>query len=106
LEVGFEEGGEAQIVSFDGDYNGDGRKDLVVATGAMELSIFLGKEPSKGELFSRKPVEKIEADTFGEFKPLDLNGDGKQDMILYYSGFPEKSSKASIILNAVNWQEQ
>jgi hypothetical protein len=103
LEVGFEEGGEAQIVNFEGDYNGDGRNDLVVATGATELSVFLGKEPSKGELFSRKPVEKIEVDTFGEFRPTDLNGDGRQDMILYYSGFPEKSSRARIVLNVGEW---
>jgi hypothetical protein len=103
LEVGLEEGGHAQIVDFKGDYNGDGRKDLAVATGAMELSVFLGKEPSKGELFDRKPVEKIEVDTFGEFRPLDLNGDGRLDMILHYSGFPEKSSRAAILLNTGEW---
>lgn len=103
LDVGFEEGGEAQIVSFEGDYNGDGRRDLVIATGGMELSVFLGKEPSKGELFSRKPVERIEVDTFGDFKPLNLNGDDKQDMILFYSRFPEKSSKARIFLNIGEW---
>jgi hypothetical protein len=103
LEVGFEEGGQAQIVNFEGDYNGDGRKDLVAATGRMELSVFLGKEPSKGELFSKKPVDKIEVDTFGDFQPLDLNGDGLDDMILYYRGQPEKSSRAKVFINSGDW---
>jgi hypothetical protein len=103
LEVGFEEGGQAQIVNFEGDYNGDGRKDLVAATGSMELSVFLGKEPSKGELFSKKPVGKIEVDTFGDFRPLDLNGDGLDDMILYYRGQPEKSSRAKVFINSGDW---
>lgn len=103
LEVGFEGSGETQIVNFDGDYDGDGRVDLVVATGKMELSVFQGKEPSKGELFSKKPVEKIEVDTFGDFRPLDLNRDGLKDMILYYSGNPKKSSKAAVLLNTGGW---
>lgn len=103
LKVGFEEEGSAQIVNLRGDYNGDGRKDMVVATGDTELSVFLGKEPSKGELFNRKPAEKIQVGTFGDFKPLDLNGDGRDDMILYYSGHPQMSSRARILVNLGPW---
>lgn len=103
LEVGFDEGGDAQIVNFEGDYDGDGRKDLVVATGKTELSIFLGIEPEKGHLFDKKPREKISVETFGDFKPLDLNGDGREDMILYYREHPEMSARARIIMNVGEW---
>ncbi len=103
LEVGLEEGGEAQIVNFEGDYNGDGRKDMVVATGKDELSIFLGKPPSKGELFEHRPEERIRVETFGDFDPVDLNGDGRDDMILYYRGHPTMSSHAAILVNLGSW---
>jgi len=103
LEVGFDEGGDAQIVNFEGDYNGDGRKDLVVATEKTELSVFLGIEPDKGHIFDRRHEEEIEVETFGEFKPVDLNGDGRQDIILYYRDHPEMSSRARIIMNVGEW---
>jgi hypothetical protein len=103
LEVGLEEGGEAQIVDFEGDYNGDGRKDMVVATEKDELSVFLGKEPSKGELFERRPEEKIPVQTFGHFDALDLNGDGRDDMILYYRANPKMRSRAAILVNVGPW---
>jgi hypothetical protein len=103
LEVGLEEGGEAQIVNFQGDYNGDGRKDMVVATGKDELSVFLGKEPSKGELFEHRPEERIPVETFGHFDAVDLNGDGRDDMILYYKDHPTMSSRAAILVNVGTW---
>ena len=103
LEVGFDEGGDAQIVNFEGDYDGDGRNDLVVATESDELSVFLGIEPDKGRIFDKRPEEKIEVETFGDFEPIDLNGDGKQDIILYYRNHPEMSARARIIMNVGEW---
>jgi hypothetical protein len=101
--VGLNESGQAQIVNFEGDYNGDGRDDLIVATGKNELSVFLGKEPSKGELFERKPAERIQIETFGELKPEDLDGDGRDDVILYYKNYPAMSSRAEILVNLGQW---
>ena len=103
LEVGLDEGGDTQIINFEGDYDGDGRRDMVAATGENELSVYLGKEPSKGELFERKQDEKIQVYTFGEFRPLDLNGDRKDDMILFYRGNPDMRSRASIVVNRGTW---
>ncbi len=103
LEVGLDEGGDAQIINFEGDYDGDGRRDMVAATGENELSVYLGKKPSKGELFERKQEEKIQVYTFGEFRPLDLNGDRKDDMILFYKDNPDMRSRASIVVNRGTW---
>ncbi len=103
LEVGLDKGGEAQIIEFDGDYNGDGRKDMVVATGEEELSVYLGKEPSKGELFERKPEEKVKVGTFGSLRSLDLNGDGKDDMMVFYPERPGMSSHVGIVVNRGPW---
>jgi hypothetical protein len=103
LDVGLDEGGQAQIVNFEGDYDGDGRKDMVVATGKTELSVFPGTAPETGELFSSKPREKISVETFGSFRPVDLNGDGLSDIILYYKDDPEMGSRARIIMNLGGW---
>jgi len=103
LQVGLDEGGAAQIVNFEGDYNGDGRKDMVVATGDTELSVYLGKPPSKGELFQRGPAEKIRTETYGVLRPVDLDGDGRQDMILFNRDNPREGSRARILMNVGPW---
>jgi len=66
-----------------GDYNADGRPDLLVWEKSDELAIYFNTG-RRNELFSRRPdiwLDKIPA--FGRLGIADLNGDGASDIILY-----------------------
>jgi hypothetical protein len=89
---------DEQAINFDGDYNGDKRKDFIFGTNEEELSIYLGV-PSGGELISKKPVAKVTADAFGELSSPDLNGDGYSDMIIRYWQKKERKGIIEVLMN-------
>ncbi|UCE17491.1 MAG: VCBS repeat-containing protein [Gemmatimonadota bacterium] len=75
-------GGTASpLIEFEGDYNGDGRKDLAVGTAEEELSVFFG---DRHKVFTNKPqvVEKVRTSSHAVAK--DFDGDGKVELLLYY----------------------
>ena len=90
---------DTQSMDFEGDYNGDKRRDFVFATGEDELSIYLGIAGDKKELFSNKPVAKVPADAFGELISPDLNADGYSDMVIYYPESKERKGLVEVLIN-------
>jgi hypothetical protein len=69
-----------------GDFNGDGRPDFVVRRSAKEWDIFFSTKD--GSWFERQPSLKFDAPVEGRLGLLDLNGDGRTDIISQASDDP------------------
>lgn len=69
--------------SLEGDFNGDGRKDLLVRSGKDEASVFFFESPQTG--FARKPgvVFRLGSDEDAWLAVRDINGDGISDLMAY-----------------------
>ncbi len=75
--------GRERLVYITGDFDGDGRLDLAIGVGGDKLAIHPG---DKRKLFSSKPERKIDVKSSGTARTLDLNADGKDDVIIFHPG--------------------
>ncbi|MFW6161430.1 MAG: FG-GAP repeat domain-containing protein [Planctomycetota bacterium] len=70
------------MVRFAGDYNGDGRPDLLIRERTHAIAIYLNTG-DRGEPYPRRPdIVLDELPMFGGLDVADLNGDGADDLIL------------------------
>ncbi len=81
LNINWDIFGEAY--SLEGDFNGDGRKDLLVRSDKDEVSAFLFESPQAG--FARKAgvVFRLGSEEGTDMAVRDLNGDGISDLMVY-----------------------
>jgi hypothetical protein len=82
------------VISLKGDFNGDGLRDLLFATGKEELCLLLGSE----EHPLGKKVE-VSVPTSGLFQVVDLNGDGKSDLLFRYNDVEALDGKIAVLLS-------
>ena len=76
------------MMRFEGDYNGDGRLDLLVRERTHTIAIYLNSGNSR-TLFPRDPsIVFDKAPGFGGLAVDDLNADGASDLILYRGSAP------------------
>lgn len=73
--------GREQVAYTVGDFNGDGRLDVAIGEGANNLVVRTG---SKDAFISSKPWVEMQIPTFGDADATDLNGDGREDILLFH----------------------
>jgi len=72
--------GASGPVTFDGDFNADGRKDLIVRRAPTQCDIYLSSSASG--FYDRKPKIQLEVPPEGRMFVQDLNNDGISDIYL------------------------
>jgi hypothetical protein len=71
-------------ICIQGDFNGDGRPDLLVRRSDSQWNIFFSTtDPASRDWFAEQPAMTFNAPARGFFKIKDLNGDGLADIIWY-----------------------
>ncbi len=80
--------GREKIAYAMGDFNGDGLKDVLLSSGPDQLVVYSG---SKDAFVSEKPWLSVAAPSFGTAQASDLNGDGRDDIVLYHPGISNKT---------------
>jgi hypothetical protein len=93
--------GTTLIASLDGDFDRDGRKDLLYRTGPSTLSIFPGLADHRGVADKASTeIEITNTDDFRFVMPMveDLNGDGASDIVLRYYSWDRKDDRLLVLL--------
>jgi hypothetical protein len=90
-----------QAIDLRGDYNGDKLRDLAFGTTGGDLAIYPGT--GKGPLIAEDPAEKIAVNPRGRMQPLDLDNDGKDEIVLYYPGSTEERGLVVVLFNRGPW---
>lgn len=75
--------GREQIAFTLGDFNGDGQLDAAFGKTAKKLSVHLGDTKS---FLSSKSMATYDVPTFGVGRVYDLNGNDKDDLLLFHPG--------------------
>jgi|GEM_PF-1763735 len=85
------------LISFGQDFNGDGYKDLVADSGRDELEFYWG---NKDVQFSRRPDMDLKLESSLDYDLVDLNNDGKCDIITYYESKERTEKKRELAQKA------
>jgi len=81
-----------------GDFTGDGHRDLLIA---RDEKIAIYPKSQEGDLFS-KPLTQSDVFTSPYMHIVDLNGDGRDDLLFYEK---KTDGKISILLNTGEWKD-
>ena len=91
---------DLQAIDMTGDFDADGQKDLVFGVADQSLAIFRGAK-QRDHLFEDEALAQINVRAFGSALPVDLDGHGRSDVVLWYAGTPEHKNEIAVIHNRV-----
>lgn len=94
--------GTSLIASIDGDFDGDGVKDLIYRTDATTLAIYGGLRDRKG--LTESPITELEIPSTDDYRFVlpqveDLNKDGRADIVLRYQSWDRKEDKIVVFVS-------
>lgn len=92
---------DIQALDIRGDYNGDGKRDLVFGSGENELSIYTGDNTA--DLVTDDAVESIKVFSRGDSQAVDLSAKGRDDIILTYPQSPGHRQEIVVLHNQTKW---
>lgn len=92
---------DLQAVDFSGDFDGDKKPDLAFGTDEEELSIFLSSGASA--VVSEDAAEKIPVRAMGVVEPVDLDGKGRSDLVLYFPSTKGHRGEIVVLVNTGPW---
>jgi hypothetical protein len=69
-----------------GDFNGDGRADIVFGEGRSKMSVHTG---SADRFISSKPWVTVEVAAFGQAHAHDVNGNEADDIVIHHPGIED-----------------
>ncbi|MBS2032538.1 MAG: VCBS repeat-containing protein [Deltaproteobacteria bacterium] len=95
LKLDLEGHTDLQAIDMEGDYDGDGVRDLAFGTDADELSLFKGGAP--GELFSDSPVARVPVRAYGQLLAVALDGGKRTDVVLWYPGTRGHKTEIAVV---------
>jgi hypothetical protein len=78
--------GPQRFFLIDGDFNGDGRRDVLVKRSPTQWDVFLSS--TNGSWFTPQPGLTFEIPMEGLFEIKDLNGDGVSDLVAHAGDEP------------------
>jgi hypothetical protein len=79
-----------------GDFDGDGRADFVAAHGSDKLAIWLG---DKKTLLKADPTALVHVTPSKYYQPVDLDGDKRADLVLFYRAKEQLASTVVVLRN-------
>ncbi|RMG16169.1 MAG: VCBS repeat-containing protein [Planctomycetota bacterium] len=93
--------GSTVVATVDGDYDGDGVKDLLYRSDEDRLSVYRGV-PRAGvaeEASLEVPVRDVEDYRFAMPTVVDLDGDGRDDVVLRYWSWDRSRDALTLLLS-------
>jgi hypothetical protein len=95
------------LVDVQGDFDHDGRKDLVYRAGSDEIQFFPGREEGVFAESAARTVEIPDTDAFEDLGTvvLDLNGDGRTDLAIICRS-ADRTGDSLILLLSTDREEE
>jgi len=88
-----------RAVDFTGDYDGDKRPDLVFGTDDKELSFYR----ARSGVLSDEVAETVPVRAVGSVQPVDLDGKGRSDLILFSPSTKGSKGEIVVLINVGPW---
>jgi hypothetical protein len=94
--------GDGDLPAFDlrGDYNGDRRRDLAFGDDGDQIGFYLGQD---GARLGKDAVEHANVNAAATVDPVDLDGKGKDDLVLHYPNTRGHRSEVIVLVNRGAW---
>jgi hypothetical protein len=87
---------EGMYPSVEGDFDGDGKHDFVAPNGPDQIGVWLGGGKS---LIADSPRAIVHATPSRFYQVVDLDGDRKSDLVVFYRGRTDLASSIVVLRN-------